>query len=361
VLTAQRKVFSRSALSGIFVNKHNFLDQLTEPQRAGWQPGNQVAGLEYNHYSKDNRWEAESYYHRSFSPDPKQRGATFAQFVGYNDRKYNLFCGYNRIDSTYSAEAGFVPRPGIQGLYVGGGLMFYPQRGWLGKALSNLRLGVLGDLTYSLKGRETDRDVYYNLNAFFKNQSSLIFGLYNGYTYLFENFDLNLPLENGERPLPGAQGYSYSGFRGMYMSSTSFDFQAEATLDAGGYFNGNYISAQGRLAYRTQPFGLFSVLFSYNDIRLPQPYPSHRFWLIGPRAELAFSRTLFFSSFFQYNTQFNNFNVNARLQWRFAPVSDLFLVYTDNSYAERIPGTRAQFFTPKNKALVLKAVYWLNV
>ena len=63
----------------------------------------------------------------------------------------------------------------------------------------------------------------------------------------------------------------------------------------------------------------------------------------------------------QYNTQANNFNLNARVQWRFAPVSDVFLVYTDNSYAEPIPNSRVKVFSPKNRAVVLKVVYWLNV
>jgi hypothetical protein len=77
--------------------------------------------------------------------------------------------------------------------------------------------------------------------------------------------------------------------------------------------------------------------------------------------ELSFRRDLFLSAFMQYNTQFNNFNLNARLQWRYAPVSDLFLVYTDNSYAEGIPNTPIRLFSPKNRAIVLKVVYWLNV
>jgi hypothetical protein len=100
---------------------------------------------------------------------------------------------------------------------------------------------------------------------------------------------------------------------------------------------------------------------SYNRIHLPEPHTSADFWLIGPRAELAFSRNLFISAFLQYNTQANNFNVNTRLQWRFAPVSDVFFVYTDNSFAEAIPHTPVQFFSPKNRAWVLKVVYWLNV
>jgi len=49
------------------------------------------------------------------------------------------------------------------------------------------------------------------------------------------------------------------------------------------------------------------------------------------------------------------------LQWRFAPVSDFFLVYTDNYFAESIPNYYIKTWTPKNRALILKMTYWLNV
>jgi hypothetical protein len=46
-------------------------------------------------------------------------------------------------------------------------------------------------------------------------------------------------------------------------------------------------------------------------------------------------------------------NVNARFQWRFAPVSDFFLVYTDNYYASD--------FKTKTRAIIAKLTYWLNI
>jgi len=128
-------------------------------------------------------------------------------------------------------------------------------------------------------------------------------------------------------------------------------------LNGGQFFNGNIVQVEGALFYRLQPYGIFGISFTYSDIKLPEPFNSASFWLVGPRAELAFSRSLFFSTFVQYNTQANNVNINSRLQWRFRPVSDLFLVYTDNYLSE-------QFFadpTVKNRALVLKVTYWLNL
>ena len=50
---------------------------------------------------------------------------------------------------------------------------------------------------------------------------------------------------------------------------------------------------------------------------------------------------------------FDNINLNARFQWRYQPASDLFIVYTENY----LP---ADLFS-KNRALVFKMTYWLNL
>ena len=75
--------------------------------------------------------------------------------------------------------------------------------------------------------------------------------------------------------------------------------------------------------------------------------------LLSPRFDLTFTKKLFFTTFIQYNTQINNVNINARFQYRFKPMSDVFLVYTDNY--------NSNIFGIKNRALVVKLIYWLNV
>ncbi len=357
VATLQQKIFARSTISGIFVNKQNFLADLNDSQKTNWQPWNRVAGLEYNLYSADNRWEGEAYYHRSLSPDKAQCGSTAAAFLNYQDRNFGYNFGYWRVDSTYYAEAGFVPRTGVQGLYPGLTWRVYPKSGWAANHITNYTFGTDGTLTFGLSGTNTDRDVSVYSKANFKDQSGINVAVYNNYIYLFEPFD---PSNTDKTKLP-VGGYNNYGALAEYFTGTSNNWQGDVTFRYEGFFNGTLFNSDGSLSYRLQPIGRFSIQYSYNRIRLPEPYASTDFWLIGPRVELSFRRDLFFSAFMQYNTQANNFNLNARLQWRFAPVSDVFLVFTDNSYAVPIEGTPVRSFSPKNKAVVLKVVYWLNI
>jgi hypothetical protein len=105
-----------------------------------------------------------------------------------------------------------------------------------------------------------------------------------------------------------------------------------------------------------------SGIASYNDIRIPEPRAHAKFWLIGPRFDVTLTNTLYFTTFVQYNEQQRNLNVNTRVQWRFRPASDVFLVWTDNYMPEYLqPGQNVPgLFAVRDRALVLKCAYWWN-
>ena len=100
---------------------------------------------------------------------------------------------------------------------------------------------------------------------------------------------------------------------------------------------------------------------TYNDLRLPQPWGHTRFWLVGPRFDITLTNTLYFTTFVQYNEQQRNLNVNSRVQWRYKPASDVFLVWTENYLPEYLQPGQAGLFSTRNRAIVLKWTYWWNL
>jgi hypothetical protein len=121
----------------------------------------------------------------------------------------------------------------------------------------------------------------------------------------------------------------------------------------GGYYDqGSRQSFSLDMGYRIQPYAGITLSTVYNHIHLPQPWGNTTFWLIGPRIDITFTNKLFVTTFIQYNDQQKNINLNTRLQWRYRPASDLFLVYTDNYYSYP--------FSVHNRAFVLKFTYWWN-
>lgn len=351
----QRKIFERSTIGAVFVNKENFAQQADGGYRHDANGYNRVAGLEYNLWSKDNKWEAELFYHRSFSAGDNKDAQAAALFLGYNTRKWRLFLPVQYIGSGHRADMGFVPRPGFLATSPGFNYAMFPKRPEVSKKIVQYGVGMDNDIIFNQPDyRLADRR--HGLYAYmdFQGQSSIWAELSSEYIYLYFPFD---PTNSGGKELPEGSDYTFNQIEAGFNSDQRSKFFFNVEVSGGEYFNGEILQAEGALNYRLQPIGIFALSFTYTDIALPDGYNSARFWLIGPQAELAFSRSLFFSAFLQYNTQANNVNINSRLQWRFRPVSDLFLVYTDNYLSDGF------FMGPrvKNRALVLKVTYWLNL
>ncbi len=156
--------------------------------------------------------------------------------------------------------------------------------------------------------------------------------------------------------LPAGSSYHFIELTGEYSSDQRKRLLYEIRPSVGQFYNGFRVGLAGALTYRFQPYGSIAMNFNYNYIELDAPFQPAEIWLVGPRIDLTFSKSLFLTTFIQYNNQLDNLNINTRFQWRFAPVSDFFLVYTDNYMTESFSQ-----FGVRNRAVVAKVTYWLNL
>ncbi len=348
VAAVQRQVFSRSNIAGIFVNKQEF--SLTGED--GLQMGryNRVAGLDYNLASKDNRWTGKFFYHRTFIPNNLADQKAHASYLGYHTPNLNFGWNHEYVGENYTAEVGFVPRRGYWRFEPNARYTVFPKSPRISRVLHHYSFGLYTDFYFDKSYRSTDRafDSYVSFN--FQNTSRFNFGLRRQYIYLFSSFD---PTNTRSERLAAGTDYTYHNFHANYYSDSRRTLYYRVYTNLGQYFNGKRNSVNGSISYRMQPYGEVSLDGSANFIRLPSPYASANLYLIGPRLDFSFTKSLFLSTIVQYNNQINNVNIYSRLQWRFKPVSDFYLVYTDNYFPES--------FTNKSRALVFKVSYWFNV
>ena len=75
------------------------------------------------------------------------------------------------------------------------------------------------------------------------------------------------------------------------------------------------------------------------------------------KLEIGFSKNLLWTTLFQYVGQSEYMGINSRLQWRFSPMSDVFLVYVDNYDAMNL-FVDTRMLNTNNRALILKVSYW---
>ncbi len=357
-LAVQRRIGIRNNLGFIFVNKDEF--NTTTPDTRF----NRVVGVDFNLATKDARTDGKFFVHRSFSPGGRDGEYAMGSFVEHNSRKIVYDISLENIGVNYKADVGFVPRNGYYRSEGSQQFVFYPKNKGA-RLINNWRIGPDYDIFYGkVDKRVTDWDAGLFFLITFQNAAELQGALARwDYTYLFEPFD---PTNNGCLELPAGSTYTYFSNRLSFKSNPRKNFFYSLSTRFGEYFNGRIGQYLTSWSYRMGTFGIVSMDVNYTKINLPAPYCSADFWLIGPRAELSFSKSVFFNAFLQYNNQANNFNINARFQWRFKPVSDFYLVYTDNYFASDDPlttvgGKPVSAFMPKNRAIVAKFTYWFNL
>ena len=258
------------------------------------------------------------------------------------------------VGTNYAPEVGFVRRTDIRQLAMTYRRSFFPSTGGVQRHGPGFDFDVVGNKTYGFL--DWDVNLLYDIN--WKSSARFSLRARRQYTYLFRGFD---PSGSDGLALPANTEYTNNLIIARYSSDERKIISFNLGTRSGEYFNGTRINLEGSVQWRYQPLGFTSLDFEFNRIRLPKPYNDSNLFLIGPRFDFTFSKQLFWTTFVQYNSQIENVNINSRLQWRFAPVSDIFLVYTDNYLAEMNPDGFIQFGSSKSRALVFKMTYWLNL
>lgn len=355
IMALQRRVFARSNIGVLFVNKET-LDNVLVDDKLVYNRYNRNLGLEYNLASANNLWSGKLLYIRSFIPSQPSGNAVYAGNLQFNDRRWLLSGQWETVEKNYTAEAGYVPRKGYGRATASAGYTFLPKTG------SILSHGPLVQSTYVFDpaGRETDNTNY--LSYSFTNRSRSVFTAWvaTDFVRLLQPFD---PTNSGRETLLTGTEHNWNSWGTSFVSKPQRLFTYGYTSRYGGYYaGGTRLNLTADVGYRFQPYVSLAASASYNDIRLLAPWGRTTFWLVGPRFDLTLTNTLYLTTFIQYNEQVKNMNVNARIQWRYKPASDLFIVYTDN-YLPTVgqPNNDVIPFAIKNRALVLKWTYWWNI
>lgn len=346
VVTAQYKLFSRSNISFMFINKQATKDY---DFIGDGEQYNRVIGIDYRLASKDNTWTGKYYFHKSFTDNLDRDNISAGVSTEYRSRNYNIRLSGLWIGDNFTSDLGFIRRTDILKINPRFRRNFWPKN----KKLQQHNFSITPTFIWKpeLDFENSDYTIKTEWEGSFQNTSSVELEMYNNYVHLFEEFDPTGT--EGGVALPIGD-YKYTSFSFEYKSDSRKVFSYQVNPIIGSFFNGKLYAFTTKFNYRIQPYFTSSIQLDYNHITLPNPFPNADIWLIGPRFDVTFNKSLFWTNFIQYNSQRDNFGVNARLQWRFAPLSDLFLVYNDNYFTNNV-------FAPRVRSINLKLNYWLNI
>lgn len=368
VAAIQRNFWAQSSFTLSFVNKASigvepgdstkyFADGVFRRVQTGdksvLRPNtyNRVLAADLEMLSKDAKWYHSSFFGKSFDDFNNRENLSGLLFTRFQNRNVSVHVGHNFVNEFFNPEAGFAPGirvyPGQYTFFGNAAYTFYPQSKQI------IRMGPSIDVssTYIPGGTNTDRSLNLEYGITFTNASRMGLGFNSVYQQL--TFDFN-PINPQEYTsfLEGEE-YSWNSVSFKYQSNPRRLFNYDVTATYGGFYNGTNFNLSGEVTYRYQPYGNISLRFDYNDLQLPGNYGAEQLFLIGPRIDLTFTDELFLTTFVQYNNLLDNVNLNARFQWRYQPTSDIFIVYTENYLPDNL--------NSKNRALVFKITYWLNL
>nr|HMP31902.1 hypothetical protein [Saprospiraceae bacterium] len=315
---------------------------------------NRIFGLDHNFASPDNKWSGKAFYHRSLSPNQKADAFAHGTNVNFVNNKMQLNWRHEIVGGGYDAQIGFVRRTDYQRIRPQAFYYFFTDK------FNINRHGPVA--TYELVNQNnlgvTDKTFNLRYSVEFLNNSFFDLTYSNQFVYLFNPFD---PTGTQQKRLEKGTSYQYNFLEALFFSDNSKKFSYTLRAGFGEYFNGSRIFTSTRLAYRFEPKINLSVTTTYNHFSQNHLDKNVTTWLLSPTVDITFSKSLFWTTYIQYNSQIQNTNINTRLQWRYAPVSDFFLVFTNNSFTGDV-GPEARFMIQRrDQAIVAKWTYWLNV
>ena len=345
VISLHQRVFKRSLVKFIFVNRQNTKDY----EFVNYEDiFNRVAGIEYDLITEKNKWNGRAYFYKSFENEEKDDNTSAGFTIDRTTRNHNLRINYHYLGDDFRSDLGFMRRKGVSKLKPHYQYTIYPKH-------SNLNLiSFRYQYVFYYKHADQVENIHFNtshLNSTFRliNQSEFSLRYQNRTEYIPYDFD-----PTGVDPLneiKGEKNYYSEYFEAQYSSNPSKDFIYELSCETGKFYGGRIFSLRKNLYYRIQPKLVSSIRLNYDKIKLGSNYPTTNIFLARSKFDFTFSKTLYWATVFQYGSQSDNFGINSRLQWRFKGLSNLYLIYNDNYLVKNE-------LIPRLRGVNLKLVHW---
>lgn len=348
VAAFQRKVLAASYLGGILVS-----EQAVGTFNA---KRNSVAGLEFSLLTPGNRWVGKAFVQKALYDGLKAgKGFAHASYLFYRTLKWEAMWNHEYVSGKFRAPTGFVPRienydPVLRKTFFMSygrlepmiSRIFYPKSSVINNFSVNLYNSTYTDSNY----RVTEAVTTLSGRMLLQNSAGFRLAANREYIWLFQPFS---PIVSNGKYLEIGE-YHFQSVSASAFSNNRRPLNGSLECQYGRYFGGEKLSLTGAMQYRFQPRFLFTLNYRRIDIDIPELGKS-TLNLIGARTEYSLSTIMYFTAFLQYNTQAENVNVNVRYQWRYRPMSDFFVVYSENYEPQ---------FLSKNRSLAFKWVYWFN-
>ncbi len=199
VASVQKKIFARSNIGLLFVNK----EYLQQPDTSG--QFNRVLGFDYNLASRSNFWTGKFFYHRSFRPGNPEKQHAEGATLAYTSKHLSFRLSQTSVGENYLAETGYVRRKGYNFYSPELAFLFVPNK----KVVTHGPFAKFENY-YDPGHTKLDHEWEMGYKIEFNNTSIISAGINDNYILLKDAFD---PTHVSSATLPAGSDYRFrNGF-----------------------------------------------------------------------------------------------------------------------------------------------------
>ncbi len=237
--------------------------------------------------------------------------------LGWRDRIWDASAQVRQVGEEFAPEMGFVRRRGIRQWYATIGAHPRPPVAGL------LEVNPYGeaDVITDLDGTRLSWTGTMGFAASFRDGGTLALQYDDRRERLVEPF-----VVRAEATAPVGD-YHFREGSISYRSSEGRSLAGSVTVSGGGFFGGSRLSANGSLSWQPDYHLTLEASATHNALSVQNRDFSADLYTL--RVKYAYSTSLYFGVFVQYNADVDEVATNARVRFIHAPLTDLFLVFTE--------------------------------
>jgi hypothetical protein len=274
-------------------------------------------GIDANVRLFDNQMVVNSYYAASEATGSVSDGDAARVSVAFRSSFWNTSAMWKRADEHFDPGIGFVRRRGMQQTFATLAMHARPRAKWIQELVPYADVDYITDPHSRLETRTLSA----GLDVFLQPDGQLTFDMNDQ----FDRLDADFTIFPGVTIPPG--GYTQRDLSLSYQSGQARPLYGNVSMSGGEFYGGTRRTYGGGLTWRVRYDLSLETSLQRNDVSLP--YGDFLADIAATRVRYAWSTRLFGSAFVQYNTQSKSFVTNARVNFRYRPLSDVFLVYTE--------------------------------
>ncbi len=353
VLSLQRKVLKASSLGFIAVDNRMAGGQGIKetPSLSNYAS---ILGTEFNYANQPSTVVGKAFVQKALYENVGAKSWAHATFLRYRSLTWTLMWNHEHVGKDFRAPLGFVPRLENRDFLTGQvhfmdftrfepmiTRSFYPKSNKVNRI--DLTWYHSGYLDSAFSTTEGLNQVW--LGTYFQNSAYVTLCAER------ENFNIFLPFRPVSLPNGGyfLGDYQWNNVWLEASSNTRKPVNAVLKFKTGGYYVGTKSEVGLDLAFRIQPRWSNSISWTHVDLNMLDS-GRQQLDLIGFKTEYSFTTLLYSTAYLQYNTLTESMNINLRFQYRYRPMSDLFVVYSQNYFTA---------YNTRNRNFALKFVRWI--